>query len=97
MNSQTDSIKFIKEFEENHALPFLDTLVIRKEDGGIAHKVYKKTHIEKYIHALSHRHPNQKMGVLNTLFTRDLRICDNDHLDSEQEHLAMFFLAMVIA
>ena len=30
LNSQTASIKFTKEFEDNNALPFLDTLVIRK-------------------------------------------------------------------
>ena len=94
LNSQNDSIKFTKEFEENNELPFLDTLVIRKQDGGIAHKVYrKKTHTEQYLHALSHHHPNQKLGVLNTLFTRALRISDNDHLESEQEHLRNVFMS----
>ena len=45
LNKQSDSIKFMKEFEKNIALPFLNTLVIKKQDGGIAHKVYrKKTH-----------------------------------------------------
>ena len=59
LNSQNDSIKFTKEFEENNELPFLDTLVIRKHDGGIAHKVYrKKTHTEQFLHALSHHHPS---------------------------------------
>ena len=94
MNSQNDSIKFTKEFEENNELPFLDTLVMRTQEGGIAHKVYrKKTHTEQYLHALSHHHPNQKLGVLNTLFTRALRISDNDHLESEQEHLRNVFLS----
>ena len=93
MNSQTASIKFTKEFEENNALPFLDTLVIRRQDGGISHKVYrKKTHIEQYLHALSHHHPNQKMGVHNTLFTRALRVYDNDHIDSKKEHICSVFL-----
>ena len=94
LNKQTKSIKFMKEFEENNALPFLNTLVIRKQDGGIAHKVYrKKTHIDQYLHALSHHHPNQKMGVLNTLFTRALRVSDNDHIDSEKEYLLNVFLS----
>ena len=94
LNKQTESIKFMKEFEENNALPFLDTLLIRKQDGSISHKVYRKgTHTEQYLHALSHHHPNQKMGVLNTLFTRALRVSDNDHLDSEIEHLRNVFLS----
>ena len=33
------------------------------------------------------------MGVLNTLFTRALTISDNDHLDSEREHLCNVFLS----
>ena len=33
------------------------------------------------------------MGVLNTLFTRALRVSDNDHLDSEKEHLRNVFLS----
>ena len=51
----------------------------------------KKTHIEQYLHTLLHHHPNQKMGVLNTLFTRALRVSDNDHIDSEKEHLCNVF------
>ena len=33
------------------------------------------------------------MGLLNTLFTRALRVSDNDHLDSEREHLRNVFLS----
>ena len=94
LNKQSDSIKFMKEFEKNIALPFLNTLVIKKQDGGIAHKVYrKKIHTEQYLHALSQHHLNQKMGVLNTLITRALRVSDKDHIESEKEHLHGVFLS----
>ena len=33
------------------------------------------------------------MGVLNTLCTRALRVFDNDHIDSEKEHLLNVFLS----
>ena len=33
------------------------------------------------------------MGVLITLFTRALRVSDNDHLDFEREHLCNVFLS----
>ena len=39
INKQSDSIKFTMEMEENNCLPFLDTLIIRKQDGGVSHKV----------------------------------------------------------
>ena len=61
LNKQPDSIKFTMEMEENNCLPFLDTLIIRKQDGGVSHKVYrKKTHTDQNIHSLSHHHPQQK-------------------------------------
>ena len=58
LNKQSNSIKFTMEMEENNSLPFLDTLIIRKQDGGISHKVHRnKTHTEQYLHALSHHNP----------------------------------------
>ena len=94
LNEQSDSIKFTMELEESNCLPFLDTLIIRKQDGGISRKVYrKKTDTEQYLHALSHHHPQQKMGVMNTLITRAIRISDTEHLEAEKEHLHDVFLS----
>ena len=85
LNKQSDSIKFTMELEESNCLPFLDTLIIRKQNGGVSHKVYrKKTHTEQYLHALSHHHPQQKMGVMNTLITKAIKISDTEHLESEK-------------
>ena len=73
--------------------PFLDVPITKKEDGSLAHQVYrKKTHTDKYIHADSHHHPAQKIGVLNTLATRSKRISDATHLDQELEHLTKVFI-----
>lgn len=56
------------ELEEHNSIPFLDVLVIRKEDGTLGHQVFrKKTHTENYLHAEYYHHPAQKFGVLNTL------------------------------
>jgi hypothetical protein len=34
----------------------------RKEDDYLGHAIYmKKTHIENYLHAISHHHPTQKI------------------------------------
>ena len=80
------------EIEENNRLPFLDVLISRNEDGSISHQVYrKKTHTDRYLHANSHHFPPQKVGVINTLVTRALRISDKDHIKEEIDHLTKFF------
>ena len=51
----------------------------------------KKTHTENYLHANSHHHPNQKLGVLKTLATRVIRISDEAYLEKETDHLTKTF------
>lgn len=92
LNSQSNSIKFMMEVEENGCLPFLDILIKRNQDGTISHQVYrKKTHTEHYLHANSHHHPAQKLGVLNTLATRAIRISYHDNFEQEKNHLLNVF------
>ena len=76
------------EIEENNKLPFLDVLISRKEDGSVSHQVYrKKTHTDRYLHVDSPHFPPQKIGVINTLVTRALRISDKEHIKEEIDHL----------
>ena len=35
----------------------------------------------------SHHHPSQKLGILNTLATRAVRIADKEHINGELKHL----------
>jgi hypothetical protein len=92
LNGISENIKFTMELEENNSIPFLDVLMIRKQDGTLGHKVFrKKTHTDSYLHADSHHHPSQKMGVLNTMATRAARISDKEHLEEEIDHLTRVF------
>jgi hypothetical protein len=92
LNGISENIKFTMELEENNNIPFLDVLMTRKQDGTVGHKVFrKKTHTDSYLHANSHHHPSQKMGVLNTMATRAARISDKDHLKEEIDHLTKVF------
>jgi predicted GIY-YIG superfamily endonuclease len=92
INNISKDIKFTMEREENGTIPFLDILINRKEDGKLGHSVYrKKTHTENYLHASSHHHPNQKLGILNTLSIRAIRISDKEHLEQEKNHLHKVF------
>ncbi|XP_072400412.1 uncharacterized protein [Diabrotica undecimpunctata] len=58
INSIHPKIKFTMELESNQQLPFLDVLIIKKENGNIGYTVYRKpTHTDRYLHADSHHHP----------------------------------------
>jgi hypothetical protein len=80
------------EIEDTNNIPFLDILISKKYHGSLSHQVYrKKTHINKYLHAESHHHPAQKLGVINALVTRAIRVSDNDHVKQQLNHLADVF------
>ena len=80
LNRQSVDIKFTMEVEENESIPYLDVLIYKILDGSLGHKVFiKKTHTDSYLDADSHYHPAQKLGIINTLETREARICDDEH------------------
>jgi len=76
------------DIEENKKLPFLDVLVTKKADNTLGHQVYRKpTHTDRYLHAESHHHPAQKQSAINSLVHRAFTISDNEHLQTEHNHL----------
>lgn len=81
------------EQEVDGYLRFLDILISKNRDSSLSHQVFqKKMHTEKYLHANSLHFPAQKMGVLNTLATRALRISDKNSFDKEKSHLLNVFV-----
>lgn len=84
---------FTMEKEIDGCLPFLDILISKNSDGSLSHRVFwKKTHTEQYFHASSHHFRAQKLGVLNTLATRALRISDKKSFKKEKSHLLNVFV-----
>jgi hypothetical protein len=81
------------EREENIIIPFVDILMISKRNGGLlSHQVYQnKTHINMYLHANSHHHPIQNLGVINTLVAQAIIVLDNDHIEQELRQLGQSF------
>ncbi|XP_021959410.1 uncharacterized protein LOC110855266 [Folsomia candida] len=74
------------EKEIDNQIPFLDIMVYKKEHGEPGHKIYRKpTHTNQYLHFDSYHHPSQKIAVIDTLVTRAMRLCDEDHRDEEMK------------
>ena len=70
LNSVHPTIQFTMELENEGSLPFLDTLLTRREDGGVNIGVYRKrTHTDRYLHYTSHHPAHIKRGVVSCLFT----------------------------
>lgn len=90
-NNQNESIKFTIEKEDVKSIPFMDVLVLRKDNGTLSHQVFKnKTHTnmqlhmtsgkKRYLHTTYHHFPSQKHGIISTLVTRTIRIFDEGHM-----------------
>lgn len=70
--------------KDRFELPYLDVLTYTKPDFSIGHLVHrKKTFVNKYLRYSSF-HPNaHKIGVVDTLLTRAITLCDKDNVDKE--------------
>jgi hypothetical protein len=94
LNNVHPNIHFTMEVETNNSLPFLDVLVMKKEDGTLGHKVFRKTtQTNRYLNANSHHHPSQINSVANTLITRSKRITDSENLNEELHNIKTTLLA----
>ena len=89
INSLHPSIKFTLDIQkEDKSIPFLDVMLVIKEDGSLGHKVYRKpTHTDRYLHYNSFHHPNIKNSLCKTLINRAKTICEVDNIEGELEHL----------
>ena len=90
LNRVRPTIKFTVEQEEDRALPFLDTLLRRREDGSLDVSFYRKpTHTDLYLHFESHHPTHVKRGVVRCLHDRARGIISTqDNLQKEVDHLA---------
>ena len=88
LNNQRPIIKFTVEMENNNSLPFLDTLLTRRQDGGLNIGVYRKSsHTDRYLQYSSHQPAHVRRGVASCLFHRARTIPTGDNVQLEEEHL----------
>ena len=74
------------EIETDNTIPFLDTLLERKEDGSVVKVHQKKTHTNQYLAFNSHHPLYQKMGVARTLLKRCEEIVTKDEERKEERN-----------
>ena len=70
-------------------MPFLDILIIAKQDGSLSITVFRKpTHTDLYLQWDSHHTVSAKYSVVGTLYHRAETICSSPHLlQQEEKHL----------
>ncbi|KFD49035.1 hypothetical protein M513_10083 [Trichuris suis] len=82
-----DTICCTMEIERHRRLPFLDTLLIRKETN-ISSQVYRKpTNTDHFAHYMSNHPLGVKRGLIIGLVDRAYHLCDPQFLDRELRHI----------
>jgi len=86
----TGNIKFTYKEEEDKQITFLDTLLVRREDGSVKLLVYrKKSHTDQYLNFGSHHPLNHKLAVIRTLLEKYYSIVmEEDDRKKEEIHIA---------
>jgi hypothetical protein len=71
LNGRENTIKFTVEEEIENSLPFLDTRILKREDGSLEFEVFRKlTNTNRFITADSHHSKQHKRSALNSLVSR---------------------------
>ena len=85
LNSLRPTITFTAEEEVDGKLPFLDTLLHRKNDGSLDISVYRKpTHTDRYLNFSSHQSRHVKEGIVSYLFHRVRNIAQRENIQVER-------------
>lgn len=92
INNIEPTITFTMEDEhDDGTLPFLDVLLVRR-NNDMMFKVYRKpTHKNDLIHYLSAHDPKTKSGVIIGFFIRAFRICSREFLAEELQFITDSF------
>ena len=93
LNSLHEKINFTYESEKDQKLPFLDVLVMRKDNREMETKVYRKeTNTDIYMNWNSHAPQAWKISTLRCLVKRAVLLCSEErYLQEELEHLKKVF------
>ena len=83
-NTAHPSVSFTMSEEQNGEIPFLDVLLIRKDDGYLQRRMYRKmgNHVQ-YTNFQSWVPLHQKRNLIKSVSARIFKICSPDVIDQE--------------
>jgi hypothetical protein len=88
INKWHPNIRFTIEYENNECLPFLDLLIIRRNNKFDTTVYRKPTTTNLYLLYDSNQARKYKLGLIKSLYVRSLRLCsDETYLKIERDHL----------
>ena len=101
LNNLESLINFTTEMETPHpsipghaSMPFLD-LLIHRTPGSFIFSIYRKpTASESYTHYNSSHSDSSKRGVIMSLVIRAKRLCSDEHVGAEINHIRSVFLRL---
>ena len=91
LNAVHPSIQFTIEEEQDERLPFLDTVVTRRDTGPVFSVYRKPTNKDDFVHFYSHHSRRTKEDIVTGFFLRALRICSPESLDDELQYITQSF------
>lgn len=92
-NAFNTAIQFTMECETDHSVPFLDTMVIRQENGAIILDWYQKpTASGRFLNYYSNHPKNQKLNTVIAMKNRVSHICHEMFLRDNLKKLYNIFL-----
>ena len=92
-NTAHPSIKFSLETETNNCLNFLDVNITWRDNRTLRRAIFRKpTWTGQYIHFDSFIPLKTKRNLIKSLTARTTRICSNDTIEQELEHLKQVFI-----
>ena len=87
INNIYPTLNFTYEWEVEEKIPFLDVL-IHNCRANLKFSVFRKpTNSESYLHFFSYNALHIKVGLAQSLFLRDYRICSHEYLEDEIDHI----------
>ena len=77
---------------KSEARCFLDTKLTQREDRTLSVTVFRKTHMDRYLHFNSHHPVSAKRAAVRSLFDRARNVTlQKEDLRKEEEHLTATF------
>lgn len=91
LNNVHERIQFTIEEENNGCLPFLDTLIMKTNEGTRFKVFRKRTNKNDFVHFYSAQSERTKSGIVLGFMLRAKRICSKEYINEEMDYIMKTF------